>query len=171
MPSRTLVVTLECAGQRQDGIQSARRRRKMGPGCREYRRSGRAFRSSRCSTARAYGQTRARLSSGEPTGEPWTVTQQPIRFERSLRLDQTSRGRSTARLRDERRAAARSARLPRASDCSRLVCRCVGQMAHGNRGHRSAVRRTLPDGQVSVRTRTGWSQSSANRLRCSACGP
>ena len=89
MPSRTLVVTLECAGQRQNWIQSSRRRRKMGPWGREYRRSGRASPSSKCSTARAYEPTRAKLSFRGADGGTVDGHTEPIRFERSLRLDQT----------------------------------------------------------------------------------
>ena len=62
---------------------------------------------------------------------------EPIRFERSLQLDDARDGRSPAGLRDERRAAARPARLPAAPGCARLVRRCVGQVADRDRGDRS----------------------------------
>ena len=88
----------------------------------------------------------------------------PIRFERSLPVDQCRR--RFACLCDERRAAVGGARLSAAADRSRLVCGRIGEVADRDRRHRPRVRGPLSDGQILVRMGQGRPRRARSPSHC-----
>ena len=153
MPSQTLVATLECAGNGRTLFDPPVPGEKWNLGAvstggmdrRAPRRSVRSSRRALAGAGSALPRRRRRRRRGMFGRDP--LRTQPQR-------GGCQAGWGAARLRDEWRAAAATARLSTARDRSRLVRCGIGEVADRRRAARSAFRRSLPDGQVPVRMGT-----------------
>jgi rhodanese-related sulfurtransferase len=150
MPSQSVVATLECAGNGRSMLDPPV--------------DGEQWQLGAVSTAEWTGVPLVEiLDRAGPTpaarevllrgADHGTVETRPAEthFERSLALDDARKWRHTARLRNERRTAPRTPRLPASVDRSRLVRSDLCQVAHPHQVDQRTIRRVLPSRPIHLR--------------------